>query len=184
MKKKSLYILPSVLIMVVCLCSCTKENREMLYSAQEKKIESFVNSQLNKDPDLRVVYNGGSVRLVMIEGSGVELNSRGKVSILYAGYDFSSGSTSTSNMFTTNSHDFAVSTKWELTDSTVFTPLTVDMTDSNVIDGLRSGMEGVREGEECYILFTGEHAFGKDKNGTIPANAPLAFRIWVQNIEN
>ena len=63
-------------------------------------------------------------------------------------------------------------------------PLEIDLTDKDVLDGLRYGLEGVREGEECYILFSGKYAFGKSKIGTIPANAPLAFRIWVQKVEN
>ncbi|MDO5442790.1 MAG: FKBP-type peptidyl-prolyl cis-trans isomerase, partial [Bacteroidia bacterium] len=104
--------------------------------------------------------------------------------ILYAGYDFTGGSISNSKLFATNSMDFALSAKWSLSDSTVFAPLTVNLADKGVIEGLRLGLEGVKEGEECYILFSGKLAFGKEKNGTIPANSPLAFRVWVQNVEN
>lgn len=174
----------AALVAAVCLVSCTKQSREMMYTTQESKIESFVNGQLKSNPSLRVEYNGGSVRVVLNEGQGVELNARGKAGILYAGYDFTSGSLNNSNMFTTNSMDFALSAKWDISDSTAFSPLTIDLTDKGVIEGLRLGLEGVKEGEECYILFSGKHAFGKNKNGTIPANSPLAFRVWVQNIEN
>lgn len=166
------------------LMSCTKQNREMMYSSQETKIESFVNGLLKSNPSMRVEYNGGSVRAVLNEGQGVELTARGKADILYAGYVFSGSSLTNSNMFTTNNMDFALSTKWDVSDSTVFTPLTVDLTDKGLIDGLRFGLEGVKEGEECYILFSGKHAFGKNKNGTIPANSPLAYRVWVQSVEN
>ncbi|MDO5443263.1 MAG: hypothetical protein Q4G10_06290 [Bacteroidia bacterium] len=66
----------SILIMAAaCLLSCTKQNREMIYSSQEDKIESFVNGQLNSNPSLRVEYNGGSVRIVLNEGQSVELNA-------------------------------------------------------------------------------------------------------------
>lgn len=182
MKARSL--IPALVIAAACLMSCTKQNREMMYSAQETKIEKFVDGQLKSNPSLRVEYNGGSVRVVLNEGQGVELNARGKAGILYAGYDFTSGSLNNSYLFTTNSMDFALSAKWDISDDSVFEPLTVDLTDKGVIEGLRNGLEGVKEGEECYILFSGKHAFGKEKNGTIPANSPLAFRVWVQNVEN
>ena len=173
-----------IAIMAVTLLSCTKESREMMYSSQETRIESFVSSQLKSNPDMKVVYNEGSVRLVLNAGEGVELNARGKASIYYAGYDFSSGSINSSKMFATNNYETAVSSGWELSDESIYEPLLIDMTDDSIIDGLRSGLAGVREGEECYILFTGKHAFGKEKNGTIPANSPLAFRVWVESIEN
>jgi FKBP-type peptidyl-prolyl cis-trans isomerases 1 len=164
--------------------SCTKESRELLYANQEEKIESFVSKQLSANPDTRVVHNGGATRVVTVEGEGMELTARGKVSIYYAGYNFSSGSVSNSTLFATNSRDFASSAGWKLTDESVFEVLEMDLTDKDILRGLRDGLEGVREGEECYILFSGKYAFGKSKIGTIPANSPLAFRVWVQSVEN
>ena len=169
---------------VLAAVSCTKESREMMYSGQEDKIQSFVDEQIKSNPDMKVVHNGGSVRLVLSEGEGTELTARGKVEILYAGYDFSGGSINSSKLFATNNYDFAMSSSWELSDEEAYEPLTLDLTDDNIIEGLRAGLNGVREREECYILFSGKYAFGKDKNGTIPANSPLAFRIWVTGIEN
>lgn len=182
MKMKS--IIPALLAAALVLPSCVKESREMIYTAQESKIESFVNSQTGSNPDLRVVYNNGSTRLVMSEGSGMELTARGRTGILFAGYNFSGGQVNTSNMFATNNYEFAMSSKWELSDDSSYGVLEIDMTDKDLLEGLVNGLEGVREGEECYILFSGKHAFGKSKIGTIPANAPLAFRVWVQTVEN
>lgn len=174
-------LLASVLLPV----SCNKESRELMYANQEEKIEKFVTSQMSANPDARVVYNGGATRLVIAEGTGVELTARGKASVYFAGYNFSSGSVSTSSLFATNNKDFAASVGWTLTgEDTISGPLELDMTDKDLLDGLRDGLAGVREGEECYILFSGKYAFGKSKIGTIPANSPLAFRIWVQQIEN
>ena len=155
-----------------------------MYTEQEKKIENFVNARQKSDSTTRVEYNGGSTRVVVTEGDGLELNARGKVTILFAGYDFSTGSLSVQNMFVTNNYEFAMSNNWNLTDGSLFDALEIDMKDKDVIEGLRNGLEGVKEGEECYILFTGKHAFGKNRLGTIPANAPLAYRIWVQTVEN
>lgn len=169
---------------ILSVLSCTKQNREMEYNGQEAKIESFVNSQLSSKPGTRVEYNGGSVRIILNEGEGVELNARGRATVFFAGYDFSGGSINSSGLFATNNYEFAMSSNWELSDSSIYEPLVMDLTDRSILEGLRTGLEGVKEGEECYILFSGKYAFGKNKYGTIPANAPLAFRIWVQEIEN
>ena len=165
------------------LLSCSKD-RDLLYSNQEAKIESFVDKQLSSNPDIRVVHKGGATRVVLVEGEGPELTPRGKATVSFAGYDFTNGSIGSSSLFATNSRDMASSSGWTLSDESVFEALELDMTDRGLLQGLRDGMEGVREGEECYILFNGKYAFGKSKIGTIPANAALAFRIWVLSVEN
>ena len=178
------YIATLLLASAALLVSCTKENRELVYANQEDKIGKFVESQQKSNPDIRVVRNGGATRVVVSEGEGVEATARGKVSVYYAGYNFSSGSVSNSYLFATNNYDFATTIGWKLTDGTESEPLEMDLTDKGLLEGLRRGLEGVRQGEECYILFSGKYAFGKSKIGTIPANSPLAFRVWVQNVEN
>ena len=164
--------------------SCTKESRDLIYAGQEAKIESFVEKQTTSDPNVRVVHNGGATRVVMVEGQGPELTPRGKASVNFAGYNFTSGSVGSSSLFATNSRDVASASGWKLSDESVFGELELDLTDKGILQGLRDGLEGVREGEECYILFNGKYGFGKSKIGTIPANAPLAFRIWVLSVEN
>ena len=168
----------------VLALSCTKESRELLYVNQETKIESFVEKQLSTNPDIRVEHNGCATRVVMLEGEGPELTARGKALVRFAGYDFTSGSIGNSNLFATNNRDIASASGWNLSDESVYETLELDLTDKGLLQGIREGMEGVREGEECYILFSGKYAFGKNKIGTIPANAPLAFRIWVLSVEN
>jgi FKBP-type peptidyl-prolyl cis-trans isomerase len=172
-----------ILAAAVLFLSCNKD-RELLYANQEPKIESFVEKQLAANPDARVIHNGGATRIVTVEGEGPELTARGKASVYFAGYNFTSGSVSASGLFATNSRDLASSSGWSLSDDSVFEVLELDLTDKGLLQGLRDGMEGVREGEECYILFSGKYAFGKSSIGTIPANAPLAFRIWVLDVEN
>ena len=166
------------------LVSCNKESRELMYANQESNIEKFVNKLLETDPEARVIYNGGATRVVMAEGEGVELTARGRASILYAGYNFKTGSVGASTLFVTNNGDYASSVNWTLSDDYVFEALEMDMTDKGILQGLRDGLEGVRAGEECYILFSGKYAFGKSNIGTIPANSPLAFRVWVLSVEN
>ncbi len=179
MRKLAEYI--SVCLLVLALAAaCKKEERELTFANQETKIETFVNRCLTDSTAKRVEYNGGAVRLVLTEGQDVDLNARGKVTFLYAGYNFSGGSISSANMFVTNNPDLS----WNVSDSTVFQPVTVDMAAGSLMEGLQNGLIGVRAGEECYILFSGKYGLGKNKIGTIPANAPLAFHLWIQNVEN
>lgn len=170
----------ALMLLAVIAASCKKEERELMFANQESKIESFVTKSLSDGSAVRVEYNGGSVRLVLTEGDDVDLNARGRVTFLYAGYNFTSGSISSSNMFATNNPDM----KWNVSDSTVFQPFSVDMADNDLIEGLRSGLVGVKSGEECYIIFSGKYGLGKNRLGTIPANAPLAYHLWIQNVEN
>ena len=167
-------------LLVFAIAACKKEERELMYANQESKIEAFVTKCLAGTDTVRVEYNGGAVRIVLTEGKDVDLNERGKVTFLYAGYDFTDGSISATNMFATNNSAM----DWNVSDTTIFQPVTVDMTDTDIVEGLRHGLVGVKSGEECYILFSGKYGLGKNKLGTIPANAPLAFHIWIQNVEN
>ena len=169
--------------MAFLLLSCSKD-RDTLFANQEAKIESFVEKQLSSNPDTRVVHTGSATRLVLVEGEGPELTPRGKAKVNFAGYSFNSGSIGSSTLFATNNRDIASASGWTLSDESVYEALELDLTDKGLLQGLRDGMEGVREGEECYILFNGKYAFGKSKIGTIPANAALAFRIWVLSVEN
>lgn len=164
-------------------CSCTSEVLQLTYSEQDKKIESFVQKQLSSNPGARAEYSDGVVRIVMAEGEGEALKSGGTVSMYYAGYDFSNGSLSNEVLFATNNKDIATAAKWELSGDPSYEPIVIDM-DENLLEGLKTGLVGVRRSEECYILFSGKHAYGKVSVGTIPAKAPLAYHIWVNDIEN
>lgn len=179
---KLLHIITPIFAAILA-CACTSESLQLTYSNQDQKIEAFVKKQVESNPGARAEYTGGVVRLVLAEGEGEALESGGTVSMYYAGYNFSSGSISDNALFATNNSDVAKAAKWELSGDPSFDPIVLDMTE-NLIEGLKTGLVGVRRGEECYILFSGKHAFGKVPVGTIPAKAPLAFHIWVNDIEN
>ena len=66
------------------LASCTKSTTENTYTTQSESIEKYVTSLLDNDPDLRVVYNEGVVRVIIEEGTGDELARDGSASLLYA----------------------------------------------------------------------------------------------------
>ena len=91
---------------------------------------------------------------------------------------------SESNLFATNSEEVAETSKWQISGENQFEILTLNIGNDDLVDGLRYGLEGVRAGQECYILFSGEYGFGKKPLGTIPANAALAYHVWVESIAN
>jgi len=68
---KYLILLASLTIGVT---SCIKEKLEVTYNSQEAKIDQYISSNKYTDSSrsdsLRVVYNGGTSRLVMTEGAG------------------------------------------------------------------------------------------------------------------
>ena len=181
MKTKTIVYL---FLVALAFISCTGESVKLAYSNQAEKIDNYVKKELEKNPEKRAVVNNGIVRLVEVEGEGEELQEDGTVSFLYAGYDFSNFSITNSKLFATNSPDIAREAKWEISDSTLLGEKIVSLKDNILIEGLQKGLVGVREGEECYIIFPGDRAFGENTLGTIPAYAPLAYHFWIKKIEN
>lgn len=168
--------------------SCVKTQLETTYNKQEDQIDQYIEKNMvvqNQDggtDTLRVVRNGGANRIVLKEGSGEELTSSGEVSFYYAGYMFS-GSVSASNMFATNMLSVAEEAGWkaEDVDDDLYE---VSMSDTEFIEGLRKGLEGVKAGEECEILFSAKYGFGNKALGIIPAKTALLYRIWVIEVTN
>ena len=164
--------------------SCSKENEKVMFANQETQIENFIKSQLSSNPEARVVSSNGSNRLVITEGTGEELNEHGTVSFYYTAYVMSGSSISTQNIVATNMADMASAAKWELSDPEAFSIMTINLDDTELIDGLKKGIVGVKGGEECIILFSGEHGFGNKQSGTIPANSALAYHLRIESISN
>lgn len=182
----SRHIISTVMICLVTM-SCMKEKRETTYNKQEDKIDQYINSNMYvKGEDgtdtLRVVYNGGSNRLVIKEGTGEELRSGGIIAFYYAGYTFT-GNKSAANLFTTNHEETANAAGWELTDAD-YKLLTIDMSDADFMPGLRAGLTGIKSGEHCEILFSGKYGLGKKPVGIVPANSALLFEIWAEAVSN
>jgi FKBP-type peptidyl-prolyl cis-trans isomerase len=169
----------------IAFLSCSKESIKTTYSRQETYIETFLTNALSTYDSSYVVSNGGSQRLVIEKGDGDDsLSKDGTVSFYYAGYVLSGTTISSSDMFYTNSQEWADSVGWETSDTTLFKMDTVKLSSSKLVSGLRKGLVGVRDGQECYILFSGKYGFGDKDLGTIPANSALAYHIWVGEISN
>ena len=173
-------------VLVFSATSCIKEKLELTYTNQENKIDQYINSNKytdsSKTDSLRVVYNGGANRLVMTEGTGEELNNKGTVAFYYAGYTFS-GNKSNNNLFTTNHEETASAAGWNLTDAE-YALYTINMSDAELLEGLRDGLLGVKAGEHCQILFTGKYGFGNKEFGIVPRNSALLYEIWVEAVSN
>lgn len=161
------------------LTSCVKTKLEGVYNKQEDQIDKYLS---NYEGEYRIVRNGGSNRLVLIEGEGEELSSGGYVSFYYAGYTFN-GSVSASNLLITNHQSSAQQAGWELTDAN-YELYEINLEDTQLLKGLKDGLKGVRAGEECEIVFSAKHGFGNKPFGIIPANTALLYKIWVVGVSN
>ena len=157
--KKSTYILAAAL--VAGLAACNKQ-AQAVYDKQETNISSFV------------------------ERTGLladTLQRGGPVSFHYAGYTLSGNRISASNLFATNHQKTADAAGWKLTDTTAFKIETLTLDDS-LVEGLALGLEGVRNQDECYILFSGKRGYGSRVQGTIPAMSALVYHVWISSISN
>jgi hypothetical protein len=187
--KKSTRILASALLTAALVPACNKEAVQLAYDKQEANIASFVEAQLKADNTATVTYKDGAVRVVLhdtIRREGLladTLRTGGTVSFYYAGYTLTSSSVSASNLFATNHRQTADAAGWRLSDTTAFKIQTITLDDS-LLDGLQRGLEGVRNQDECYILFSGKYAYGSRIQGTIPARSALVYHIWVNSISN
>lgn len=169
---------------MLAAASCDKE-LDARYEQQEGNIASIIQSFLKADSTRTVSYQDGSTRVTIVHGSGEKLQKGGAVSFFYAGHYLNGTSLSASNLFATNYEVYARSARWDLSDTTAYTVATVKLSDSELVDGLRKGLIGVQGGEECYVLFSGMYGFAKNKSfGLVPANAALAYHLWIQSVSN
>jgi len=184
---------PSTLILTGCLlagfAACTKQAEQSTYDRQETTIANFVAAQLKADENATVTYNNGSVRITLNDilykdqEAADSLRDGGTVSFYYAGYTLSGTSLNASNMFATNRLESATAAGWSLSDESQFHIETMVL-DDEMLPGLRNGLAGVQNEDECIILFSGKYGFGNKTPGTIPARSALAFHVWVKNFDN
>ena len=191
MKKSTRILIPTLLLSVAAsfLPACNKEAEQQAYDKQETNIAKFVEAQCKADTTATVTYLDGTVRVVLHdtlrrEGLMAEtLRPGGTVSFYYAGYTLSGASVTASNLFATNHKKTADAAGWKLSDTTAFNIQTLTL-DEPLLEGLQRGLEGVRNQDECYILFSGKYAYGSHIQGTIPARSALVYHIWVNSISN
>ena len=187
--KISTRILASVLLLAALVPACNKQSVQNTYDKQETNIDNFVTDQLKKDTTATVTYKDGAVRVVLhdtLQREGLladTLRAGGTVSFYYAGYVLTNASVTAAKMFATNHKETADIAGWRINDTTAFNIQTLTLDDS-LLEGLQLGLEGVRNQDECYILFTGKYGYGSNKQGTIPARSALVYHVWVNSISN
>ena len=166
------------------ITSCDKSALELKYADQDKRIDQYIEGLIKQNnlDSTAIVRNGGSNRIVVKEGTGEALQDGGTISFYYAGYIFN-GNISKNNLFYTNSSQTAIEAGWA-EEGASYDVKTMTLDKKSMVEGLYNGLQGVRAGEECMIVFTGKYGFGKKQNGIIPANSALAYQIWVESISN
>ena len=176
-------IIPVLMITLVA-AACSKESVKSLYSNQESKIESLVQSLIKADTTGMAysVTRKGSQRVILAEGQGDTLTTSGTVSFYYAGFTLPSSTIAINNLFDTNFYDIAKQAGRDTTDMTKFQPFTVKLSSNNLVKGLKNGLIGVKAGEQCYVLFSGKYGFGSKELGTIPANSALAYALRIVEV--
>ena len=188
MRKKSTLLL-SIGLVAGLVLGCTKQSIQATYDKQETYIASFVAAQTKNDTTATVTYKDGSVRIVLhdtLSRTGLRADSLtqgGTVSFYYAAYTLTGSSVSRSNLVSTNHKATADASGWKISDTTAFYIQTLTL-DDTLIPGLQKGLEGVRNQDECYILFSGKYGYGARVQGTIPARSALVYHVWVSSISN
>ena len=186
--KRSTFLFAALLLAGV-VPGCVKQSVQSAYDKQESNIAAFVSARVNADTTATVTYKDGTVRIVLhdtLSRTGImadTLQAGGTVSFYYAGYTLSGSSISNNTLFATNHKATADAAGWRITDSTAFRIETLALDDA-LVDGLRNGLEGVRNQDECFILFSGKYGYGSHSRGTIPARSALVYHIWVNSISN
>ncbi len=199
-----------LILLVICLAtgSCVKEKLETFYTKQDTQIDAYMTKarvvkrdsikleitpnaddptkndttkvKVEWEDSLDVIYNKGAVRLVKTEGTGPALEEGGAVSFYYAGYVFTSNP---SSLFATNHQETAAGAGFTLTDDE-YQIFEADMRSTQLLEGVRNGLIGVKSGEVCEIAFSGKYGFGDEVFGTIPVNSALLYKIWVIGVSN
>ena len=176
--KRSVAII--LLAAVLAAVSCSKETDP--YTTQDEAIQAFVEALLETDAGYTVTTNEGVVRVTLSQGSGDALGRSGKATVYYAAYNLTKG-ISESGLVATNVAQLAEEAGLNI--SAIGTdPVTVSLSDTRLLDGLRKGLAGAKAGEECLVLFNAKEGRGASPYGTIPAASPLAFRIWILSLNN
>ena len=185
MKKSTWLFIVLVASLLALPSACNKEQLQATYDKQEGFIESFLSATTSQDPTATITITDGVYRITQHDtlNRPDSLLWGGRVTLNYACYVLSSASISSNNLVATNVRSIARSAGWNLTDTAQFHPVTLTL-DKTLVEGLRLGLYGVQEQDEGYILFNGKFGYGDHIQGTIPARAALAYRIWIESIEN
>ncbi len=161
------------LLLAIALISCTKQDRENTIINQEASIDKYISSLQN----VTVVRNGGSNRVIIEQGNeGSEAALGDSILIRYAGYIFSTSGKG--KLFATNDSTTAAKNDFPQQIS----PFGLQLGETDLVKGLTLGLEGVKEGEYCYIIFSSKYGFYNTVVDNIPKLSPLFYEVWVDKV--
>ena len=168
--------LTTLIICLIAIVSCTKEDIKLTIAKQEESIEKFIQQRYAQNG---IVRRNGSNR-VIIDSSYVadSLEFGDSLHLYYAGYVFTN---SPAALFSTNIKELAEKAGLNLTDQE-FTVWKTLYTEDCFIPGLVNGLYGVREGEHSLILFSAEHGFYNETVYNIPKLSALAYEVWIDKV--
>lgn len=161
-------------IMCVALAAvgCTKEDRKNQLVSQEEAIDRYISSL----KEVRVERNGGSNRIVFVEGHGADSLAVGdSVKFYYAGYIFSNGK---GPLFATNNAEVAEAEGFELSGGIEERVLL----ERDLVPGLVNGLVGAKAGEQCEVVFSAKYGYDNSAVYNVPKMSPLIFEVWVESI--
>lgn len=173
-------ILFLIAVSAIVLGGCSSE--EDSYTKQVNGIISYMDTECKNDPNHFAYYTviSGSNRLTRTQGNGEIFEEGDTVDIIYTAYLFAGFKLDAGNIVTTN--DSTVD--WPVTDTRQVenAPLSIAYDQSDIFVGLRLGLKGVQDKEECEIIFPSTLGAGSSSIGTIPANTPLNFTVRVDSV--
>lgn len=162
----------AILAIVFLASACAKEDRNNRIVDQEESIDRYITSL----EGVRIARNGGSNRIVYIEGTGKDSLAAGdSIKFYYAGYMFANGKGS---LFATNNPQIAQEMDFPLSGG--IEKRVLDKSD--LISGLADGLTGAKEGEKCDIVFSAKYGFGNSVVYNVPKLTPLIFEVWIEGI--
>ncbi|PKO96502.1 MAG: hypothetical protein CVU12_05010 [Bacteroidetes bacterium HGW-Bacteroidetes-7] len=174
--KKLILTAVFVFSVISLMLSCTKDDRENNMLQQETSIESYVKTFSEQ----RVQVYDKVWRVVMVEGTeSVEAQKGDSVFFDYAAYIFNSGK---GFLFSTNKRSIAEDAKMTQ-DVSLFNKWKVRLGNGELISGLDEGLEGVKRGERCYVVFSSRKGFGSVQIGLVPKMSPLIYEVWITDVK-
>ncbi len=171
--KKRLY----PILLILLLCSCSQQDREITIIEQEAAIDKFISS---KFADKEVVRQNGANRIIIENGiSSQTLNYGDSLSFYYSGFIFSS---SGGSLFSTNVEEVAKQASLTLTNQN-FSPENLLFKEYVFTKGLTNGLLGMKEKEHSVIIFSAKYGFNNTRVYNVPKLSPLMYEVWVEKIK-
>lgn len=177
----------TIIAFALLLMSCSKQDIELIYINQETAIDKFIEQ---KYKDSTVVTKGGARRIIMNKGFVLDtygnatypkdsLEYGDNIKLFYAAYIF--GNSGPTTIVATNVKEIAEKSGLELTEPD-FEMLDITYGEESFVEGLNSGIYGVRENEYSHIIFSSKYGFKNEFVAHIPKLSSLFYEVWIMNV--